>query len=507
VKLVLAEKMWNAIRNEERTDQPVRSALLADGLAAGFLEGARSGHSGSDLYRRIDLLTEMASFHDPEISLTGATALYTGIIEPLCDSFASAQIEVCTRVLARVISHVRQDPRGAAMNAILVRHGLTGEDELVARHTRLAARRERIGDRPQTIVILSRVTVGADVAITSVLLNRLAQRFPGARLLLVAPPKQAEIFGGLANIEIIPLDYPRSGPLFGRLAAWPRLVELVGQLTSGANDGDVLLFDPDSRLSQLGLLPTTPEQHTYYFYSRMEPPTDKGQTLSELANSWLDLVCGEAEAAYPQLWLPSHFQQLALSLRRRLNAKGCRCLLTINFGVGNNEKKRISAQFEEDLLLALLRQTQKTIILLDSGTGAEGRCRTEKLLAAASRQGLATVSLAEQNLPSFSVPFDHGLIGFSGSLGSLAAIIGCSELFIGYDSACQHLASAQARPTIIIFAGAPSSRFIERWRPMRREGVVTVPVMEAQSLSIAAQESVREAVLAAIRKLLPAGWR
>ncbi|MDH3998673.1 MAG: hypothetical protein OET90_07515, partial [Desulfuromonadales bacterium] len=46
-----------------------------------------------------------------------------------------------------------------------------------------------------------------------------------------------------------------------------------------------------------------------------------------------------------------------------------------------------------------------------------------------------------------------------------AALIGCSDEFIGYDSACQHIAAAQDVPTYTIFAGSNNARFVRRWCP------------------------------------------
>ena len=45
----------------------------------------------------------------------------------------------------------------------------------------------------------------------------------------------------------------------------------------------------------------------------------------------------------------------------------------------------------------------------------------------------------------------------------MAALISASDEFIGYDSACQHIAAAAGIRTFTIFAGTNNVRFIRRW--------------------------------------------
>ena len=57
------------------------------------------------------------------------------------------------------------------------------------------------------------------------------------------------------------------------------------------------------------------------------------------------------------------------------------------------------------------------------------------------------------------------VVAWRGSLAGFGALIGVSDLYIGYDSACQHVAAALGVKTIDIFAGFRSPRMVERWRP------------------------------------------
>jgi ADP-heptose:LPS heptosyltransferase len=54
---------------------------------------------------------------------------------------------------------------------------------------------------------------------------------------------------------------------------------------------------------------------------------------------------------------------------------------------------------------------------------------------------------------------------WEGSFAGFAAIVRGSTLYVGYDSAGQHVAAACGVPLISVFAGFPAPRMFERWRP------------------------------------------
>ena len=101
------------------------------------------------------------------------------------------------------------------------------------------------------VFVLSRVTLGADVAVTSVILSAAKKRFPNARIVFVGPRKNYELFAADRRIHHAEVAY-RRGNLRERLSAWEELKAAVT-----ATDSTVI--DPDSRLTQLGLLPVCSE--------------------------------------------------------------------------------------------------------------------------------------------------------------------------------------------------------------------------------------------------------
>ena len=61
---------------------------------------------------------------------------------------------------------------------------------------------------------------------------------------------------------------------------------------------------------------------------------------------------------------------------------------------------------------------------------------------------------------------------WNGSFAGFAAIIAASRLYVGYDSAGQHVAAAAGVPLVGIFAGFPVPRMFDRWRPRANGGAV-----------------------------------
>jgi hypothetical protein len=273
-----------------------------------------------------------------------------------------------------------------------------------------AARKE--DDRgPQRIVLLSRVTLGADIAVTSVVAQALRTRFPDAEVVLAGNRKSAELLG----LPLLAVDYPRSGGMRGRLGA----AEAISQ-----SDDETLVVDPDSRLTQLGLYPIAPPQRYYFFDSRS---LDGPGSLPDLARDWCAQVF-EVDIPRPRIAVgepPFPFEHPAV---------------TVSFGVGGNEAKRIGGSFERDLVRELSRRA--AIVIIDKGVGEDEAARAE-----AAAAGLANVRQ------------------FNGSFAAFAALIARSDLYVGYDSAGQHAAAALGVPLISVFAGAVNDRFFERWRP------------------------------------------
>lgn len=347
-------------------------------------------------YQVLDLLLEQCA------SEAGTRALFQGLIEPLGDRFepklADYYIDIFSHVIART---------------------LPGEnaDGLRARYQRV-----RTGDRfdaskPKRVYVLSRVTLGADIAVTSQCLSAAAQRFPEAEIYFVGNPRNFELFGGDSRFLLHSSPYARTGLLAERLAAGKALEQSL-------NLDSAVIIDPDSRLTQLGLLPIGDERNYCFFESRTAG-CEGMDSLSHLTGAWLKKALG-------------------VSLTRPwVNAKCGAAIpyadITVSFGTGENPAKRVSEQFEIDVVRGLMAMGA-SVLIDEGGSPAE----SAQALAIAAKTGAAT---------------------FRGSFSCFAEAIKASKLFVGYDSVGQHAAGALGVPLVVAFSGWVNQRMFARWQP------------------------------------------
>lgn len=338
-----------------------------------------------------------------ETASQASRALFGGVVEPLGDRFEPrlclAYADLFSEVIARLL------PEWEAQF-------------LRDRYRRVRVPRAFGGPEPEDICVLSRVTLGADVAVTSVLLAAAKARFPKARLWLVGSRKGWELFQADPRVRHLEAPYPRSGNLRARLDVSR---ELARALPPGA-----LVIDPDSRLSQTGLLPLCAEDRYLLFESRAYGQQSAAR-LTELAGQWVREVLevgAQPFLAVRAADLPGH--------------------LAVSLGVGENNEKRLGESFEAEALRLL--GTLDLPLLVDRGGTEQESQRVERAVAA-SRVPAERVRL------------------FAGSFADFAANIASSRLYFGYDSAGQHVASVAGVPSITVFTGYPSDRFLARWRP------------------------------------------
>jgi hypothetical protein len=354
-------------------------------------------------------LAALALDQDEAIALIASRALLGTLVEGLADRFEPALCAAYAHLFAPVITRALPGLDGAA---------LTARYESVRRVRPPAF-------EPAEVFVLSRVTLGADIAVTSILMDGARQRFPEARLWFAGPRKAWELFEGAgARWSFFDVPYGRTGLLRDRLARFDALREALHR-------PGVLLLDPDSRLTQLGLLPVCPASAHHLFESRGyggETPA----TLPELARGWVRETLG-VERAEP--WFHPKYD----------HALPGRAVATVSFGIGENPAKRVPDPFEEAILRFLVESGWQVVL----DTGAPGSEEDRRVRAAAARLG----------------PAGAGIALHEGSFASFAAFIASSQLYVGYDSAGQHAAAAVDVPLVSVFGGFSCERMLERWSP------------------------------------------
>jgi hypothetical protein len=186
------------------------------------------------------------------------------------------------------------------------------------------------------------------------------------------------------------------------------------------------VIDPDSRLTQLGLIPVCDDARYFFFESRaFGGELDAG--LPELTAQWMAEVF-DVEGMRPYV-APARQEPIGE--------------ITVSFGVGGNADKRLGEEFEYRVLSELV--ALKRPILLDRGAGGEEAATADALV---KRLGA----------PDWLHVHD-------GSYASFASHIIQSRLYVGYDSVGQHVAAAAGIPLVTVFAGYACERMLSRWRP------------------------------------------
>jgi ADP-heptose:LPS heptosyltransferase len=411
----------------------------------------------------IDLLCEMTTFsNDPELINPGTHALFSTIVESLCDDFEELQTETYNRVMTQVISYCRTISAGKEFDSRLKEFGIYSSDDIINRIRKVRSNGASLSRKTsiQKVLLLSRVTIGADIAITSVIIQRLQHTMPDTQIVLIGSNKLKEVYGGNPRIKISEVPYSRKGGLLERLESWRTVLEIITEETDGLREDEVILIDPDSRHSQLGILPLVPDERYYFFDSRSDTTFNRKMSMPELTNDWFNRLTGEESFRYPAVWIPEHYLDRAAGFCSRFRNDGAKKIIAVNFGVGGNPRKRVSRHLEEKLLLTLLEEPG-TVILLDKGVGNNEMLYTDSLINAVKEKGhpACHASLGSE----ISSEIMHRIIGIKSSIGEMAALIkNCNE-YIGYDSACQHISAALKTPCITIFAGSNNMRFIRRW--------------------------------------------
>jgi ADP-heptose:LPS heptosyltransferase len=371
---------------------------------------------------------------DDLIARSGDRELFRIVVERLADLFEPRLCRVYADLFSEVIAR-----RIPALHA----------DHLAARYERV--RRPRAFDRDpgsiQNVFVLSRVTLGADIAVTSTILDAAKQRFPGAQIWFVGPKKSWELFTADPRLRHLAITYGRGGSIDDRLSIWPQLRDAACLPRS-------IVIDPDSRLTQLGLLPICPEEDYYLFESRSYG-AESDQPLPALARRWVSETFAVADSR-PYLATGLDAAEFAT---------------TVSFGVGENPSKRVPDPFEAEVLRRLPRP-----ILIDKGAGGEEAERVER---AVEKVG------------------GDGIVMWDGSFAGFAAHIERSRLYVGYDSAGGHAAAACSVPMISIFAGAVCERMFQRWRPTGRG---RIEIIRPENLSADELLATFESLLSGLRE-------
>ena len=434
----------------------------------------------------LDIIIDAAVSPDAQEAPLGTHILFSDVVEPLSDTFLLEDRKALEKVLAHLISRLRLLPQAKEFHQKLNQFALYNETDLLTRIENINCDKKFNPQSPgpiKKVFIPSRVTLGADVLLNILVIEKMKKRFPGAEIVFLGSEKNGVILkGNQPLVRVHPLHYNRRGALVDRFLNWLEVIQAVEKEIVELNQGeDYIIIDTDSRLLQSGLLPIIPpgEENEHYFSWKpsVNGETWKGTSQAEDLRQWLEDTFGTeppGETIYPKLNFPDEDYTFANKIYEILNPTIRPLVVSMSFGVGGNLEKRVRndsevvSQFELGLVLKLL--AEGVTIVLDKGFGSEEFEQAAAIIRAVRDKGIEAAEITGENpgLLDSTKPGNVRLIAFQGTINKFAALINLSDGYIGYDSLGQHLAAALGRDVITIFAGYHSQLFPERWRPMGR---------------------------------------
>ena len=409
-------------------------------------------------------LAEAAFAKDRALAREATRAIFARIVGPWSDSFDPKQVDSYVWFMTEAVYAPR-----SPVAAVLTRLGLPGPEALRERYRRirggLPARSEVIEEdwRIKRVVVLSRVALREDIAVTSVFLRAASVRFRKADVTLIAPRKNAYLLASPMRTDRSILAFGRNALFADRLKAWLRVRSRVQKIIAGLHPGEWLVIDPDSRFTQLGLLPVTDDRFYEFFESRSVAPDDPTR-LGNLAGSrwWMDFVYRDTTT--PAVEIGTVDSGGGSLLRRHSSGM----VAAVSFAVGRHQARRLGDEFEDGLLDLLRRLGIR--ILLEHGSSEEDVQMAERRIAA-FRGSTSTVRKADDGRDKIA-----DLMTFRGTPKGYGGWMCSASCFIGYDSATTHMAVALEVPTIEVFAGAPHELFGRRWTPVGEEYLNVIEV-------------------------------
>ncbi len=282
---------------------------------------------------------------DDLIAQGGDRELFRIVVERLADLFEPGLCSVYADLFSQVIA--RRIP------------GLHG-DHLAARYERV--RRPRALDRSPESHPKHFRALACDAWRRHRRYQRRARcgeaEVPECTIWFVGPKKSWELFAADPRLRHLAIAYGRGGTIDDRLSVWPQLREAVCLPRS-------IVIDPDSRLTQLGLLPICPEED-YYFFETRSYGAEGIDSLVTLTKRWVEETFGVTGDPYMTTGLDA-----------------TEFATTVSFGVGENPSKRVADPFEAEVLRRLPRP-----ILIDKGAGGEEAERVERAVAKVGGDGI-----------------------------------------------------------------------------------------------------------------------
>ncbi len=344
------------------------------------------------------------------------------------------------------------------------------------------------------IAVLSRVTSGADIAITSILVQRLRKSCPNAQITFIGDnPANFLLMHGAGANRFRHQAKHKTSNITTYFSSWKELVDLAGV------ENYDLIVDPSSRFTQAGLLPLTPlpAQNHLVFQDNVYP---NGKILSngELVNRWMDGVLKEQRTVFPAVALETADVSSAReSLMRYFQSDQAPCIaLAMAGNLLKKSDKMLSIEEELHLASELIRSGKKVILV--KAPGMEG-VRTDRLVELLRAKGLriSPIAAGPENAGKIREPCDGVVI--EGAIRDISPLLKNADLLISCDSMAAHLGSALGIRTLVIYTSPEGSP--DRWIPFAPQrqvfGLVVEGVPHTKGTTVKRERLIREVLFQA----------
>lgn len=411
-------------------------------------------------------------------------------VEPLKDSFGKDEGEFYAGVFAElIVAAAGKSNKIKEWLAQIKIDSRAPEEDLVERHIALLKQKSPLSNEQtkkiRKVIILSRATIGADSLVSSLLVRRVIREFRNADVIFVDAAgigNQLLSVPGLISVsqfidqmeEVVSLRWNRNG--FSILEGLEYSVDLYNYIkiiTQGFQQYEYILLDPDSRLSQTGMMPLI-HPGSHYFIDTSVTDSEKKEnnikSLGEICSSYLNHILGGYSDNYPRLEIRKNCFDDVRGIFKSLALTG-KTVVTVHFGA-EPESKFLSLDFEKSLILKLLELRVIPVLVRSPKESEEEKIRYHvKEIKAEGRKVTELTLIGGEYKVDGAQAAD--IYTFKGDIGIFAALVKRSNLYIGYDSLGQHIAAASGTPTITVFAGHINQAFLKRWTPFG-EGQITI---------------------------------
>ena len=211
---------------------------------------------------------------------------------------------------------------------------------------------------------------------SSPILSCASRAFRDAEIEIVGPRTNCLLIAPLHRMERSVVSYSHDSTLGNQLRAWTRLRAKVASAIQDFDAGHWLVVDPDSWMTQFGLLPLADDRYCRYFDSRSYAEQSKA-TLAELANDWANqwFFWGGVEVL-PYVVRGDGPESGSFYLSTKSQGK----LAGVSFSTDGRQQVRLADDFEDRLLELLRHRGYQTVF--DSGREAVDRTNaTERIRA------------------------------------------------------------------------------------------------------------------------------